>query len=251
MVNVKLRRITDLFEAGELKVFGEGDGQVAIWVKRLNTFEREEALRDGRLARGLVVESYKSDPEYKATMEGLLLGYAREQIEAQLATRDVQELRGKAVSDMRSEDAWAEKWEIIERGALAEDQPEAQQKAYQKVVSDFTTEVQVRLDIALNERRAELSGLSLGEVQDKWREFFVDSVAGEAFHKARRKTEVFYALCDVETEVGEGGEVRAVKGGERPRLLQSRDEVESLPDELLFLVVDSLDAQMSEDEAKN
>ena len=66
----RLRRITDLFEEGVVVPLGEDlDGPILLWVNKLNSFQVEEARRDGVARRGMrLAELGKPDTPERAAI---------------------------------------------------------------------------------------------------------------------------------------------------------------------------------------
>src|SRR3954466_13668623 len=89
----RLRRITELFEEGVVVALGEDTtGPILVWVNKLNSFQTEEARRDGIARRGMRLAAL-----------GRLDTPERAAITSEVDNMTIEELRTAYVSQMAEE----------------------------------------------------------------------------------------------------------------------------------------------------
>ena len=114
----RLRRVTDLFVEGEAIFLGndEQDEPVLIWVNKLNTFEIEEARRDGIVKRGLKMRDLadRDNPE-RAAFDAEVQLMSDEKLRQAWVNHHVEEMYLDVVNDIETSEEWRAKVEEMRR----------------------------------------------------------------------------------------------------------------------------------------
>lgn len=258
----KFRRVTDLFVEGKEVVLEEPeDGEpILVWVNKLNSFEQDEARRDGNVgrARATLALDDPDSPE-SASFEGNLGVAGKDVLIRALIQLRTNEFYIAALDDIRTEDAWKDKIDLIERGvALSADHPqppsEEEVAQFEKLMGAYDERV-----VELSEERAEVYRKELvdeneEELKKRYMSSYRESLGTQGFLTEYRVSELFFALrdCQATQRDGNGRWDHSNCGGHRARLLEARSDVKDMPDALLALVRDALtDLAMSPRDAGN
>lgn len=241
----RLRRVTDLFVEGTELFLGMDDEQkpVIVWVNKLNSFEVEEARRDGVAARGLrQVELQKAESPERAAIMARIDKWSDEELAQNRVAQIADEIWLQVINDLEADEEWAEKVAMVRRmpqlladANAPEDDP--RRKELEELNLAYLEEVRVRNERSQREKLEEFKG----EDREKLVEAFVEQwearVSLEEFMAERRITELFMALRDCQAE-----EIPDGQGGRRwnharcdhtQRLLDTRSQVKTLPEGVL------------------
>lgn len=251
MGNDKLRRITELFERGDLVEIGKRDDGTPefIWVQKLNSFEYDEATKDGRYARGLRMEALKRDEKEQAVLNDLVGAFSDEELVQLVLDERAPEMMQRANAEVRSLEGWQDRLAVLDRQQLGTASSE-EAEALEALNREFGAEVRKVYERMVAQERTDMLAQAREEREVAWRDAYYQRAAATEFMSGFRQTEVFYALRDVEVELVDG-EWQPKAGVPKPRLLSDRDEVRDLPDGLLDLVLEALQRQMTQEQAGN
>src|SRR3954465_15752048 len=113
----RLRRITDLFEEGVVVPLGvDQTGDLLLWVNKLNSFQTEEARRDGIARRGMrLAELGKPDTPERAAIASEIEQMSIEDLRLAWGNLQIEELYLAALNDVEAEPEWREKLDTIRR----------------------------------------------------------------------------------------------------------------------------------------
>lgn len=242
----KRAKLTQLFDQGVELVLSAG---VVVWVSKLNSFMVEECNHQGRVAsarRKAAIREIGS-PEYE-----LFLAEAekldKDQIVKALVGAKQNEHLFEVFADLRSDDEWREKVEVIEHSdeqlaGRPDDDPE---KAYlTKLALDYSAEIQRRLSQIEDDYTKELSDLGTPELKERYQEQYLDARGGEAWSRMRRQYEIYLCLRDCEAEQPPDGERwDHSRCDHSKRMLDEPSDVNSLPDDALTRVRETYEALM-------
>lgn len=257
----KFHRVTDLFIEGKEVVLDEtGEEPVLVWVNKLNSFEQDEARRDGNVGRARATLAL-DDPDSPETQsfEGSLGQAAKEVLIRALVQLRTNEFYVAALDDIRTEDEWRDKIDLIERGPqLAADRPDDPSEEEQARFDELMVKYDERV-VELSERRAEEYRQEIAqedekELKKRYLSSYRESVGTSGFLTEYRVSELYFALRDCRaTKRDENGRWDHTDcGGHRDRLLEARSDVKEMPDALLALVRDALtDLAMTPRDAGN
>jgi hypothetical protein len=234
----RLSRITDLFLEGREMDFGtDADGKpIVVWVGKLNSFEEEEARRDGSAARSLRMLALNDDnPEVREAREELS-ELVREELIQVIAAQNFDEDYLLAVDDVESDEEWKEKLSAMRMSLLLpdsevpEDDPRHKQayelnQEYLQAINDAATKRQA-------ERQADCQMKDLDELQDLFVKNWKTRVGLSEFFAEQRVTQLFYSLRDCQA-MNEGDGKYDHSRCKHTRLLSERSQVRSLPEEVL------------------
>lgn len=257
----KFKRVTDLFNVGvELVLEEHGDeGPVLVWVNKLNSFEQEEARKDGAVGRAQVIMRLEDpDSEEMSVFDSAMVGRDKEAFVRALLGLKRNELYVKALDDIRAIPEWTEKMEVLERGdaLLADrgrDADPGEVERLGKLNGEYVAKIQDIVDELEGIERQDLENFDLAELQEKYREEYRESAATQGFLTEFRTTEVFYALRDCHASTkGENGRWDHTSCDHRVRLLDARSDVRELPEALIGLVRQAIqDLNMTPRDAGN
>lgn len=238
----RLSRITDLFLEGKEMDFGEDpDGSpVVVWVNKLNSFEEEEARRDGSAARSMRMLHLGDDnPEVMSAREELAALTRTELIEI-IAAQSFDEDYLLAIDDVESDEEWKEKLSALRMGLLlpdadlSEDDPRYEQAAALNV--DYLQAITAKANKRQSDRQADCALKDLSELQDLFIQNWKTKVGLQEFFAEQRVTQIFYALRDCQAgKKDSGGYDHSVC--KHTRLLNERSQVRALPEQVLERVL--------------
>lgn len=240
--NTRLRRVTDLFIRGQEVEVAPG---VAVWVNKPNSFERDEADKDGRTGRQrrLLPLREPQDPEDRS--DELQLAYAATESLStdELVTGAVSQNRSReyllALDDIRADEAWAEDMVLLERAdalqadgsQMSEAEAEAMIELNAKYMNEIDKRFTDRMTVLEDEIRAEPREKLIQLYLETWRQ----TVGLEAYELERWKTQMYYAVRECDAPKDGNGRWDHTKC-RHLRLLESRREVNDLPDDFITLV---------------
>lgn len=251
----RLRRVTDLFVEGTTVFLGTDDGgkAVTIWVNKLNSFETEEARRDGMVRRGQrIMELAKEDnPEY-LHMRSLVQGFSDGELREARVNQRSEEIYLDVVNELQADKDWAEKIAIMRRlpVLLADDRAPTDDPRHaqlEEVQNDYLTQIRERQEAKQQEALRELADVDRADLEKQYFESWRERVTLDDFMQERRVTELFYAMRDCFAVQGDRdsqtGHIRwdHSQCNHAERLLQQRSQVRELPEHVLTLVIDAID----------
>jgi len=241
----RLSRITDLFLEGKELHFGDDDTgkPILVWVNKLNSFEDEEARRDGSAARSMRLLALNDEnPEIMSAREELA-EFTRAELVEIIAAQSFDEDYLLAIDDVEADDDWADNLEALRMSLLLKDSdiPEDDPRWAQ------SSELNQKYVVTINEltakrqtdRQNEYSRMDLDELMDQFIKNWKARVGLGEFFAEQRITQLFYALRDCQaTAKPDGGWDHSKCRHER--LLQERSQVRGLPEDLLERGIETL-----------
>lgn len=252
----KYRKLPDLFVQGAELVFEDG---TVMWLQVMNPFEVDEARKDAQTARARFSLAMKEigTPEYDQ-VRASFSDRGSDEIVDELVEGKQSEIFVKASNDIETDPEWKDKLDIIQRSddilALPEDDPEHMLLA--QVNAEWVAEVQRRIKDDSEYERESLDKLGFDQLLEEYMKEWVDRRGSARALVAYNVTETFYACRACDAAPDEEGlftkESHAGCNGHRERVFEQKDDIRSLPEELLVKIRESLDnLQMSIREAKN
>jgi hypothetical protein len=243
----RLKRITDLFVEGrELNLGDDETGTpVLVWINKLNSFEDEDARRDGMAARTERILSLTDDNPEMRMLRDQMLTWDNEKLSDYTGQQHYDEDYMLAMDDIDAEEEWTDRLEYLRRGPtlhddadLPEDDPRRQD--FEKVQAEYFTHMGELAKKRQAERAKDYAKLSRTELEEKYIEMTKNRMAMEVFLEERRVTELYFAARDCQgTRVGPN-EFEHSKCDHRKRLLADRKEVRMLPSDAITKMVNLL-----------
>lgn len=246
----RLKRVTDLFVEGRELYLGDdpdNNQPIVIWVKKPNSFESEEARRDGLAARsGRMLELREDDDPERLNLVENVKRWDDDELITMRLSQEADEMWMSALNELRTDDEWREKLDYLDRtpmlladeGADAEDPRHEKLNDLNREYLDATRAIVEREQKARRDQLAESSRDDLEEeFFEKWRE----RASIDEYMREKRVTEIWYALrdCQATGSVETGWNHRTCNHSRR--LLDERREVRDLPEDLLLQVIAVLD----------
>lgn len=236
---LRLKRVSDLFVEGTEVVLSE-DPLVMVWVNKLNSFEDDEARKDGLAYRSLAQLRIEREGDFHPAIAGYIAEFEAEDKDGRakkLADLFSQEDLIAAMNEVDGADEWQEKGNMLRHGEmLADDATVEEQAAIAAETMRYFEAIQQELERRNIARAGEFKSLPDAELSKQFRKKVVEIVTLDNFVKARDVSVVFFALrhCDA-TKPGEHAMCR------HDRLLEDRKQVESLPEGLVAKVKEALE----------
>lgn len=235
----RIRRVTDLFVEGQELFLGMDDNQrdVIVWVKKLNSFEVEEARRDGVAARGLrLLELNKEDSPERMALQMQMDRWTDDQLREYRVGQQGDEIYLDAINDLEADENWGERVQMIRRMPqllkdenAPEDDP--RRKQLDEANSEYLTEIQTRVTKLRDTKLADLKGSTREDLEAEYFEAWASRASLDEFMGERRITEIFIALRDCKAT--KDGPRWNHSGCEHERLLNARSQVRELPEQVL------------------
>jgi hypothetical protein len=249
MLDTRLKRITDLFIEGRVAEFGiDPDGvPVLVWVNKPNSFEEEEARRDGLAARTEHLLELKDDthPDIVNARSQLHDRDIAALIEARVNQKYDEDFVG-ALNELESDKEWTERLEYLRRfadllndAAVPEDDP--RRARYAEVTREYQAAMTAVTKRLQDERRKDLADVSRDELVEDYLNDFREREAFSRFLAEKRITEIFYALRDCQGTKKPTGGWDHSNCEHRNRLLVSRSDVRSLPQGVIETAISVLE----------
>lgn len=251
----RLRRVTDLFVEGTEVYLGTDDNHnpVVIWVNKLNSFETEEARRDGMVRRGQrMIELAKDDnPEYRH-VRSLVDTWTDDQLREARVEQRAEEIYLEVINDVQGDEEWAEKLAIMRRmPTLLEDEKaeasDPRHEQLEQLQNEYLNTIRERQEAKAKQALKELASEDREDVEKAYFDAWRERVTLDDFMQERRATEMFYAMRDCYATQKDRD---ATTGHFRwdhsrchhaERLLQERKQVRELPEHVLNQVIDAID----------
>lgn len=250
----RLRRVTDLFVEGTELYLGMDDGgkPVLIWVNKLNSFETEEARRDGLARRGeRVLQLSKEDNPERLALEMSLSSWTMQQLAEARASQLSEETYLGVVNDIEAEAEWQEKLALMRRlpsllddsGVSSED---PRWKELDEIRTGYLNEIRTRQEKTHAEQVREFLATDREELQKSFFEAWSNRASLDSYMEEKQVTELFYAMRDcVATERGrtESGAILwdHTDCNHNSRLCTERADVRKLPEGIIERVIETLE----------
>jgi hypothetical protein len=206
----KKRRLEDLYVVGRDLVVDDGQGQVAVWLQKLNPLEHEKAIRKAGAAkaRGLMV---RNDPDSEGWQEAYAdvedLG-PREEIIEYLIVEDVAKTQESAEAELAFTDEWSKEdylqglrdaWEDPERplkDTYAQDPEDPEARRVFLELKRFADTVTSRVEPEMGRLRRDYQDVPDETLRRKATERFIELRAGLAWLREYRYCEIWLATRD-------------------------------------------------------
>lgn len=249
----RLKRITDLFVEGTEMPLGIDDtgSPVVVWVNKLNSFETEEARRDGAARRGLRMAELgeEDNPERRGVVAEMAL-WSHDSLAERVVAQRADEIYLEAAQDLQTDPEQRERLDMITRlpqlladaGAPPDDPrraqlDEASEKWMQALHDAQEKATASELRQAKESEREKLEAAFL----ENWRQ----RQTMDVFMAERQVTQLYYALreckaVDISTSVDQPRWDHSACDHTQ-RLMLDREEVHSLPDAVLTKAVEVLE----------
>lgn len=236
---VRFKRVSDLFVDGTEVVLQE-DPLVMVWVHKLNSFEDEEARRDGLAYRSLMLLQIERQGEDHSEISQFMMEYEAADHEGKaelLANLYSQEDLVLAIDDTDAEERWQDRGEMLRRRETLEELlEEDEKKTLLEEMQEYFNEIQEAMKRRTKERQNEFRAYDESRLRKEFRKKAAEAVTLNYFIQERDITMIYYALRDCEaTRRGDHSNCS------HKRLLDDREQVRDLPEELITKIKDAMD----------
>lgn len=251
----RLRRVTDLFVEGTERYLGTDDQSkpILIWVNKLNSFETEEARRDGLVRRGerILQLSVEGSPE-RQSLKTSIAGWTDTELARARVDQLTEEIYLEVINDVEGEEEWREKLAMIRRlpSLLADQKAPADdpRRAHlEEITTDYLEQIRIRQEKRQKERLAEFEGVERERLERDFFESWMNRISLDEYMEEKQATELFYAIRDcVATEKGRGADDAILWDhtdcDHTSRLCNERSQVRSLPEAVIEKAIEALEA---------
>jgi len=245
----RLRRITDLFVEGtEVYLGDDKNGEpVLIWVNKLNSFEVEEARRDGASRRGLRLAelAQPSAPERQSLIAEVSMWPDEKLCERWVGQR-VEEIYIDVVNDIEAEAEWRENLDVmrrlptlLEEADASPDDPRRQQ--LMELQEGYFKQIRERQEVKQREQMREAETLSRDKLEESFFEHWRQRLTLDEFMEERRVTELYYALRNCEGTRVTPTTWDHAECNHAEKMLANRGQVRGLPEAVLGKCIAALD----------
>lgn len=238
----KVRRIQELFVEGKVINLTAGDEVVRLFVAKPNSFDRDEATKDGRAGKARRVLTFDDDADEQAVLDDLVAETSREsKIRALVQVKD-NDFYVRAMDDIRADKKWAERLEALDRAELADDsgtdedarsRQAEEHETMRRVNTQYLAAVEAGIAKLREEEQTELEAKSAGDLDKAYRKAYRDQLGNTAFLSERRLSELYFAVRDcqgTEDATKPDGYDHSRCNGHVVRLADHRREVREFPD---------------------
>lgn len=254
MLNERLRRVTDLFVEGiELYMGMAGDGSpIVVWVNKLNSFEADEARRDGAAARSLRATELGPESSECQMLKQTISGWSDDKLAKARCDQKSDELYLRALNDLDTEERFRSDLEMIRRGksllddeGVPEDDPRRENLA--NVQTEYIAAVQAAQQKVRDDEYRDQMANARSDNEADYIEAWRNDATIDIFIAERRVTELYRALRDCKAKVAYDPEDPSKRLYDHTdcdhsvRICTERAEVRALPDDLVRKAVDKLD----------
>lgn len=251
-VNARFKRVTDLFTEGKELLLGYDEERlpVLIWVNKLNSFEIEEARRDGIVQRGLKMRdlAQEGNPEREAFFAEIRL-LTDEKLREAWVNQRVEEMYLDVVDEVETDPEMREKVETMRRlPTLLDDSGAADDDPRRDQLTELQAEYMDALRKGQDKRHAE--GMKEAEefpredleasYFEKWRE----RQTLDLFMEERRITEIYLSARECYGTSKPNGWDHS-KCDHSTRLLPERSLVKKMPPGVIEQLIDTLESLTS------
>lgn len=200
-----LQRVSDLFVEGKAVVLGvdADDKPVIVWVNKLNSFEREESIRDGTVRRSeRMAELAGNSPEIQALHVEMSM-WPDDELRKVVTDTYNDEIWMEAMNNLQTQSDFRELEDFVRRApslqaddAIPEDDP--RRTTLVEKSEEYTTRVTAEIERLSEEKLADMGSVERAKLErlyvERWR---ADRTLVE-FMGARRITEMFLAVRECE-----------------------------------------------------
>lgn len=153
----RFKKLTDLFVQGTHVELPDGS---YLWVKVLNTYERDECLSMAQVARSRLIMALKEKGEERLKVEGHMAEVGMDAIAHELADVKVEDIWLRLANQVRDDPEWAERVRILDETDTSVDEATLsveERELIAKLQDEFASE--------LDRRRGEERELALSDYQ--------------------------------------------------------------------------------------
>lgn len=239
MKGTKFKRILDLFVEGTECVLGEDETgtDVLIWVSKPNSFEVEEARRDGNAARAIRLMQLTEDSPDVINLRDQLSESDFDGLVGYLVQMNYETDYIGAMDDVDAMEEFREDLDYLQRGeqmlrdaGVPEDDPRWADLT--KRSGEYMARLSKRADERQEQRRADLSQEPRADIEAQIVAEYRKRIATDEFIGEKRITELFFALRVCEAEKTAAGWDHS-KCDHTVRLADERSEIRGLPENVL------------------
>ena len=259
--NPRLRRVTDLFVEGvPLHLGTDDEGPVYMWINKPNSFQIEEARRDGQAQRGakMVTLGDPQNPRRQAIMAELGTWTMEALVDA-LAKQRADDVYLDVLNDIETDPEWREKLEMMRRlpGLLDDERADINDPRRDQVASlqqEYILNVSSRHTKAVAELRETLADETRESAEALYFERWREQETLDDYMAGKRITELFLAMrqCEATGDPAFLDDLDHSACDHSKRFLDSRAEVRDLPSALEAKIAIAFDEQvMTDREAGN
>lgn len=228
---MSLARLTQLFaEGAELVLETPSNEKIPIWIAKLNAFEEEQANQAGRVARARLINAIKDigTPEFDVVQASKARASKVVMAEAILQSKEAP-LFIEAMNDLRSDEQWRERIEIMEFSE-AETLDGVELQAHRKITAEFNAELLRRQKERLDDVRHDLREMSRADLEEQYEEAYLEQQGLAAFGIERARQHLYLAMRRCEATVPAEGEPWSHADCDHQRMfLADPREVDRLP----------------------
>lgn len=242
----KIAKLVQLFEQGKVITVPLPQGkELHVWVQKLSPFHYEECIHQGRIARSLKMMAIREvgSDEYNL-FQGQVGATSKDALVAGLVMVKEDEFLVDVLREIRTEDEWREKIEILEHAPEqleGKDKDDIDVKQAAKILDDYQEELLKRQGEAKLEYRNELMTKSEEVLREQFLEHWVEQQGKLAFTVARQRYEFYYCARQC---LGTYDEAKGAwdhsECDHTLLLLDEANDVNQLPEELITLVTATL-----------
>lgn len=244
----RFARLTHLFVVGKAV---ELPGNGYLWVQALNTYQRTEALTDGRVARARLITALKEDGAQREVITGRFHEFGRAAMIEELSRERSVKKMGEYIADLRSDPEWKERMEIVLRtdeDDTATPLTPPEQEWIAKVNDDILAEMNRREADEFDFGKEHLDGLDDEGVIDEYCDEWFEGRGGDIASAEYKLTEMWYAArwCEATPPPSDDVELDHSRcNGHQIKVFDTRKEVKDAPIDLISLITAAL-AELNE-----
>lgn len=251
MSNERSRRIADLFVEGEECFLGQDrDGKaVVVWVNKVNSFDSEDARRDGAVERGRrIAELSKPDNEEFVGLMAQVRTWDNERLADSRVAQQSDALSLAALDDLEADnrelvDRVRRGPELLDDAGVDEDDPKRE-----AIGNDQTEYLRLMRELQarkFEEAKTKALELTREQLVDEFVEAWRERAAMEGFMTERRLSELHCAMRECEATIVEWDGPKPVFDHENcdhsKRWFANRRDVRTMPDEALDKIINIFD----------
>lgn len=204
------RRLTDLYVKGTSCTVTDGQGDIEVWLQKLNPLERENAARRAGAERARMVAFYedKDSDEYQSAVNDVLDFYQdRESLTTMIIRNDVMRAQARIEAELAGDGEWSkdgllvgliDAWQDGLSDRYAEDPNDPEASRVFKMLEKFDTQVQEEVIAERLRLEKDMGSHTLEELRDKAVERLIDAKAISAFIEEFEIQRLLYSVRDPE-----------------------------------------------------
>lgn len=189
----KRRRLTDLYVTGAPFKVSDDQGEIEVWLQKLNPLERETASRRAGAERAKTVSFYedKEGDEYRSAVNDVLDFYQdRESLVAMISRNDLMRAQARIEAELAGDDKWSkdgllvgliDAWQEGLSDAYAEDSKDPEASKVFKKLQEFDKQVQKEVEAEKLRLEKDAASYTVEELRDKAVERLIEAKAITAF----------------------------------------------------------------------